>query len=25
VESAPRKGTLVECFCPVQEKKGEDL
>jgi hypothetical protein len=25
VESAPGKGTLVECFCPVQEKKGEDL
>jgi NarL family two-component system sensor histidine kinase LiaS len=25
VESAPGKGTRVECFCPVQEKKGEDL
>src|SRR5215210_5350747 len=22
VESAPGKGTRVECFCPVQEKKG---
>nr|MBA2782274.1 sensor histidine kinase [Rubrobacteraceae bacterium] len=25
VESAPGKGTRVECFCPVQEKEGEDL
>jgi signal transduction histidine kinase len=25
VESAPGKGTRVECFCPLQEKKGEDL
>src|SRR5829696_1024495 len=25
VESAPGKGTRVECVCPVQEKKGEQL
>jgi signal transduction histidine kinase len=25
VESAPGKGTRVDCFCPVQKKKGEDL
>ncbi len=25
VESAPDKGTRIECFCPVQEMKGGDL
>src|SRR5215212_207053 len=25
VESAPGKGTRVECFCPVREQKGENL
>src|SRR3712207_1624514 len=25
VESAPGRGTRVECLCPAQERKGEDL